>query len=716
LLPVVGGLLLAVSVSAHAPTETPPPQTPPQQPATPAGQQPTFRSTVDLVQVDVVVVDADGNPIRGLKAEDFALLDRRKPQKVATFEEISHETAQDAEPPPVFPPTLKMDVASNRSAQSDRLVVFVVDDLHIYQGRTDKAKDLGKQIINSLGPKASMAVIFTSGNNSTNVTEDRSELLKAMDTLKGRQSFRRPHQAIDKQVGQISQPESRGGDTDMSPVHKAIDAYQQQSLQDFEENLIQFKTLQDAARLIGADDARRKAFVVLTEGIGKDMTGMFESDMTPCEVTCQTCPCFHDRALREMMESMRRSSVATYNIDPRGHVTAQQLALEAFPSTVTGLGDDPATGGFRWDNPIRQAQDGLGIMAAASGGFAVTDTDDYATGLKQIIEDIDHYYLLGFYPIDTGGNIYRPLNVTVPNHPEWTLRFRKGYMPGGPPPPPKNADPLVALSAGVMPKTDLPLRLTAIPLPGVPTSAGSKTTAAGRLARVVAALEVTAPTKSMLEADSKLRDEVTYELLVIDDKKSKVTQRTGKAARLVMRGREGLADMPDLVIYQVENTLELPPGRYDIRASALSTKLGKGGSVYFTVDVPDFTSAPLMISGLAVGYADGAHVPVGQSATATRVVPFDIALDREFTSFDIVRLYCELARANVAMPVKVAVDLVDQRDAVRLHADRDVKPGDNGHLDVELRLNGIDAGPYRLRVTATSGAATTQREIGLVVR
>jgi hypothetical protein len=51
---------------------------------------------------------------------------------------------------------------------------------------------------------------------------------------------------------------------------------------------------------------------------------------------------------------------------------------------VSGLGDDPASGGFRWNNPIRQAQDGLRIMADASGGFAVTDTDDFRSGLAPI--------------------------------------------------------------------------------------------------------------------------------------------------------------------------------------------------------------------------------------------------------------------------------------------------------------------------------------------
>ena len=56
----------------------------PQQP------RPSFRGGTDLVQVDVVVTDADGRPVTGLTAADFSLLDRKKPQRIEVFDEISH--------------------------------------------------------------------------------------------------------------------------------------------------------------------------------------------------------------------------------------------------------------------------------------------------------------------------------------------------------------------------------------------------------------------------------------------------------------------------------------------------------------------------------------------------------------------------------------------------------------------------------------------------
>ena len=129
------------------------------------GQTPTFKSRADLVEVDVIVVDKDGAPVRGLPRSDFALQDRGKPQDVATFDEMSHDRRAQASAAP--PAGVPRDVSSNQTAQSGRLVVMVVDDLHIYRERTDRAKDIARKVLADLGPQSSMAVLFTSGEHST---------------------------------------------------------------------------------------------------------------------------------------------------------------------------------------------------------------------------------------------------------------------------------------------------------------------------------------------------------------------------------------------------------------------------------------------------------------------------------------------------------------------------------------------------------------------
>ena len=232
----------------------------------PSQRQPTFRTTTDLVEVDVVAVDHDGQPVHGLTQADFSLFDRSKPQTIATFQEVTHEHEVDPAPldAPAAAPTPRRDVASNRTAESDRLVVIVVDDLHIYKGRTDTARQITRAIVRDLGSQASMGILFTSGDHNIEVTEDRTALLTAIDRMSGRRGYPRPILAVDNMHGQGPEPT--------------------QGIKEFYDDMNAYKTLQDAARMLGGDDLRRKAFVLVSEGLGKDLSGIFGAMSPPGDV------------------------------------------------------------------------------------------------------------------------------------------------------------------------------------------------------------------------------------------------------------------------------------------------------------------------------------------------------------------------------------------------------------------------------------------------
>jgi hypothetical protein len=376
---------------------------------------------------------------------------------------------------------------------------------------------------------------------------------------------------------------------------------------------------------------------------------------------------------------------------------------------------------------VRQAQSGLRIMSEASGGFAVTNTDDFTGGLAKIVADLDHYYLLGFYPSDQKGKDYRPLDVRVPGHSDWRLRFRHGYMPGGPPAPPKNTSAMLALSAGVLPKGDLPMRLTAIPLPG--GSSG--------LTRLALALEVTAPVAALRDPDGKLRDTLKYEVLVVDEKKARVRSLGGLEGQLTLSPAGRPEDMPSSVAYQVEESLELAKGRFELRVSATSERLAKGGSVYLDVDVPNLRDAPLSIGGLAIGYTDGPRVPVapppvrrsgppspalrgsaGPAATTPRsrerALPFAPTLDRAFVPSDTLRVYfegvCRAPRVTASMAV------IDRSGRSVVTVVPSVVPGDPMRVEDAIPLRNLVPDTYTLRATLSDGSRTATRDVGFSVR
>jgi VWFA-related protein len=668
-----------------------------QQAAQPA-QQPVFRARTDLVSLYVVAVDAADQPVHGLTKDNFTVTDRKKPQSIDVFDEVVHEDAP-ATPAFTLPATLKRDVASNNVELADRLVVIVVDDLHIFKDRTDRSKGIVRMLVDKLGTRTPMALLFTSGKHSIPVTEDRSLVLSALDTLKGQRGMRRPAAAVDNQMPH-AMPDPGNIDARRAAVGQAMSA----SLQDFYDNMSYYKTLEQASHMLAGDDGRRKTFVVVSEGIGKDMTWLPEL-ISPCEAM-NNLYCYHDFAILDMMRSMRRSNVATYAIDPRGEVTSANLMKECSPSPG-GFGDlDPCSHGLTsWDSGVRQAQQGLELTADVSGGFAVTNTDDFERGVDRIVNDLDNYYLLGFYPKDTTGGGFRGLMVTV-DQPGVLLRFRQGYEVGAAPPPPKGAagNPLTALALGMTPKRDLPLRIVADPFPG-----------AGKTTRVAATIEVTAPRRELEDAAGNISDSLRYSLLVFDVKNGKaVLQRTNTATVSSVKPM-GESEPPG-ISYQMPMGVVLPPGRYQFRASAMSSKLARGGSVFLDLEVPDFTKDAVMLSGLALGYGDGPRVKQSRPPGAMQILPFDPSLDREFHKADTVRVFFQIAHKNVSAAMKATVELVDYTNKVVTTLTPPVASGAVGRVDITIPLKDLTPGAYRVRATATDGKATATKEVGMIVR
>ena len=66
----------------------------------------TLRVTTHLVQVNVIVLDRHGQPVKGLTRDDFKVFDNGKPQKIAIFRVESNQ-------PPARAPKLPSNAFSN---------------------------------------------------------------------------------------------------------------------------------------------------------------------------------------------------------------------------------------------------------------------------------------------------------------------------------------------------------------------------------------------------------------------------------------------------------------------------------------------------------------------------------------------------------------------------------------------------------------------------
>jgi VWFA-related protein len=639
--------------------------------------QPTFRSSIQLVRVDTVVVDADGNPVRGLTADDFDLFDRGKRQAIATFKAIHHE-------PPTTVPLGHRDVASNLNDDNSQLMVLVLDDLHIRKEWTDRSRQVAKDFVLNLGDDVTIGLLSTSGKFNVELTTDRARILEMLDRFGGGEKplayiapGGRPP-VIERPPGLTTEEAQR--------LHVNFPPLQQPKDMDWapflsggmgvligvpKDSFQFFKLLESAARMLMREDRQHKGFAWISTGLAFGVDGL------PFAV-----------------DAMRQAGVATYAIDPTG--TDRVIAGGAYQGP--GGARDPTP----WDVSANDRHNSLTRTSRETGGIAVVGENDLKAGVQRIIQDFGEYYELGFYPDEVTTPGPRPLHVDV-KRAGLTVRSRMTYVVTAPSTTP--VDPIGGSVRGLMPKSDIALRLYAMALPS-----------AGRDARVVIALEVTAPTAALASPAGPLGDTLKYGVFAVDMRKGGVAQSTTSSSKFTFGPARGA--MPEQLAYTVQTSLTLPPGHYQLRASASSERMAKDGSVYLLIDVPDFRTAPLVMSDIVLGdsrvaVAHGANY---EAVQATRALPFAPTLDREFTRAGTLRVYAEVAAKDARRPLAATVSFVTADGLEAWSARRSLTAADLGHISVDVPLASIPAGQYLLRVSATDGTNAAQREIGVVVK
>lgn len=146
-----------------------------------AQQKPVFRSELNLIQLDVVVLDRDGQPVRGLKQDDFRVFEDGREQNLQGFAAID---VPDREVEPAWADRAPLDVVSN-GIDNQRIFVLMLDDamgMGLYGQRA--MKESATQFVQALGPKDLAAVVFTGTHHrqGQNLTLDRARLIRAIQS------------------------------------------------------------------------------------------------------------------------------------------------------------------------------------------------------------------------------------------------------------------------------------------------------------------------------------------------------------------------------------------------------------------------------------------------------------------------------------------------------------------------------------------------------
>lgn len=669
-------------------------------PGPPAQAQPgvTFRVEVNFVEIDAVVTDAQGRFVTGLSKGDFELVEEGAPQEITAFTAVDLPVRK-ADPPLFRSTAVEPDVQTNLEEFNGRVLLLVLDDLQTDFRRTSQVRSAARQFVQRfVGTNDLVAVIHTgSGAKSgQEFTSSHARLVAAIDKFTGQKI---PSSTLVKLDDYYAQRMTESG----KPARDTMDAERAHKARS------SLSTLGAAAQFLGNVRGRRKAVIWFGEGIDYNADNPFEA-ASATEI---------QDAMRDAIAAATRAGVSFYGVDARGVGAGLDQAID-----IAALPDDPSVdlGPGALFTEVRRAQDFLRAMSTETGGFAVVNQNDLNGAFARIIQENSSYYLLGYYPSnDRRDGRFRKVEVRV-KRPGLQVRARRGYTaPKGRAPAPARASATTTAAPEIRAALDSPVPVSGL---GMRVFAASFA-GPSRKSSIAVVIEIDPSRLSFVESGGVHAETLEVVVLPVDASGKPVD---GTRDEVPMRLTQKNYDAVRTRGFRLLRRLDLSPGRYQLRIAGRAANSRAVGGVSYDLDVPDFTRAPLSISGIALMSAAAAGIPTPPPAQPfldmLPVVPTAI---RDFTRADTLAIFAEVYDNRIATPHRVAITTTvtgengvavfsssDQRGSDEIQA----RSGGFGH-SVKVPLQGLAPGRYVLRVEArmlVADGATAARELEFRIR
>ncbi len=560
----------------------------------------TFKVEVNYVEEDVRVVDKDGNFVRGLKQEDFQVLEDAKPQKVQTFGMVDIPNVRPRKP--MFLPAdalpIEPDVAVNKQVLDGRLYLIVLDDYHVAPLRSQNVRNLARRfVLEKLGPDDQAAVVVTSGllRASQDFTQNRRLLIEAIDNFIGQKL---PSSAVERNERMSRQMDANGRPIDDAGEPITIDPSNRFVADDkATERMFQTRqalnSLRSIAEWMSAIQGRRKAIIYLSEGVDYNLFDIFTGS-DPSNFNFENFNMVQSETW-DTVSAASRSNVQIYPVDPRGLTTMGQEDIEigGLAAGAYGLGPKQLM------QELQTSQQNLRLLAEETGGVAFVGRNNFDVAFDRIVQENSAYYVLGYYSTnDKRDGKLRNITVRVAGYPEAQVTYRKRYAaPRGR--GPKNTaagkplDPSKSLTAELintmaspLPRTGIQLRVTAIAKKG-----------AGKNSDVEVLIDTLGKDLTFTEKDGTFTDRLSLSVGVFNKQgKSVFAERPDVDLNLRPESHARVTEHGVRLLRH----LSLPPGRYQLRVAAQDSGKVRQGSAHFDLDVPDFTANPIALSNVAL--------------------------------------------------------------------------------------------------------------------
>jgi VWFA-related protein len=389
---------LEIDPSVLIPTPEPQATAPPVTEAPKTGVT-TIRTSIQLVEVPVIVKDKLGVPVTGLKKEDFEVYDNWKRQDVRVFIEERPAGHPRATVPAGVPPTAphSAPVFSNSREQSEspnHSTVILIDLKNTQWADLAFVRLEILKLLRQLPAGESVGLYVVAGSSFAPLDELGSTPARVVSHLtSGRKIINGP--AIHDSVGLLEAwaaaeaSSGRVGGDCLNPI----------------------KGLTSIAEHLGGVPGRKSLIWV---------SGGFPSGACADQMTS---------ALR----AFNSANVAVYAVDAPGLQTAfadasVQVPIDRMTGARTYSVDFVKAVSRTHTLSIHANQATMQVFAEGTGGRAFLETNDIAGAIHTALDDPGDAYRLGFYHEAVNDGRYHEIRVKVVGRPELRVRYREGYF------------------------------------------------------------------------------------------------------------------------------------------------------------------------------------------------------------------------------------------------------------------------------------------------
>ena len=386
----------------------------------------TFRLRVNLVQVHVVVRDANNNPIANLKQEDFQLYDQGKLQPISLFSVETRQSRREKAEAAAATRASDLELTDgNNSVLPDRFIALFFDDSHLSLEDARYARTGVAKFLDSLAPTDRVGLFTSSQQLSLTFTNDKAALLHALEGLVPRPKFVPQFRecpdishyeadqiinAMNQQVFDVVVEETIQCryDGDRNKINDARSVVRMTApkrlVQGDTENEYVYRSIEDTLRRLAGMPGERVMLVV--------SPGFLLTSLT--------------NQMFDVEERANQSNIVLNTLDVRGVYApdTQGDITRANSDTFRTVGFKTT---FRVEAQTQQAYV-LADLAYGTGGAFFHNSNDLAAGLSMLGAAPETSYVLGFSPqTEKMDGSFHTIKVKITGKRKYSIQARRGY-------------------------------------------------------------------------------------------------------------------------------------------------------------------------------------------------------------------------------------------------------------------------------------------------